>query len=52
MGSVRVMGFFYMKKVAILVDGGFYRKQALFHFGEKTPIVYNKVRNLGDKKSH
>ena len=27
-----------MKKVAILVDGGFYRKQALFHFGEKTPV--------------
>jgi len=36
-GQAKVMGFYFMKKVAILVDGGFYRKQALFHFGEKTP---------------
>lgn len=28
--------FFYMRKVAILVDGGFYRKKASFHFGYKS----------------
>ncbi|WP_253687313.1 MULTISPECIES: hypothetical protein [unclassified Treponema] len=26
-----------MKRTAILVDGGFYRKQALYHFGKKRP---------------
>ena len=26
-----------MGKTAIMVDGGFYRKQANFLFGEKTP---------------
>ena len=26
-----------MKKVAILVDGGFYRKVAKYHWGEKSP---------------
>lgn len=42
MGSVRISGLiffkgFFMKKVAILVDGGFYRKVSNHMWGDKTP---------------
>ena len=62
-GKVRPHRFFVLEgdimKVAVLVDGGFYRKQAKRLFGEKTPeeratelIDYCKSHLYGPDSAH